>query len=105
MIVNDFRNPLTAIQLTLYMLASQSARLTPQQAEEKAQRAIQDVQRLNNLVDDILMIGQMDLVSDEFSPEEVNLTIYLHTLLEQFKAGIDAKMHELVFDGSETSIN
>lgn len=103
-IVHDFRNPLTAIQLMLYMLGSQSARMPQQQIDEKIQRAIQDVQRLNSLIDDVLMIGKLDLASGGFNPEEVNLTSYLQTLLEQFKASINTKKYELLFDSTEGTV-
>jgi PAS domain S-box-containing protein len=104
-IVHDFRNPLTAIQLTLLVFAGQAGRLTAQQIEEKVQRASQDVQRLNSLIDDVLMVGQLDFATNEFNPEEVDLTIYLQAILEQFKAGINTKTHDILFNGAGATVN
>lgn len=100
MVVHDFRNPLSAIQLALTTFTTFPERIEPQVIAEKLSRAVRDVKRLNALIDDILLIGKMDFVAGEVNPQEVEAKEYLKDVFDDFCQGIETERHEFLFDAA-----
>lgn len=97
MLVHDFRNPLAALQLGLALIAKYPQRFTVDQIHEKIRTAIEHSRRINHLIDDVLMIGQMENVSIKFEPEQVEFVDFCYGVFKEFKQSVDSSKHEFAF--------
>lgn len=98
MLVHDFRNPLTALQLGLMLIDKYPERFTLYQVHEKIRSALEHSQQINHLIDDVLMIGQMEDVSVKFDPEEVEFVDFCQTIFNTFTHSVEAAKHHFVFN-------
>jgi PAS domain S-box-containing protein len=97
LLVHDFRNPLTSLQMGLSFIDKYYERLTPVQVREKVRAALQQSRQMNQLIDDALVIGKMDHVSNLFAPEDINLVDFCRVIFEEFEQSIDSSQHSLSF--------
>lgn len=97
MIVHDFRNPLTALQLGLALIDKYPDRFNMQQVHDKVRSALEHSQRINHLIDDVLLIGQLENVSIKFEPEPVEFVSFCQTAFNEFADSVDAPRHQFVF--------
>jgi len=72
-------------------------RLTSAQVREKVRAALQQSRQLNQLIDDALVIGKMDHVSNLFAPEDINLVDFCRIIFEEFEQSVDSSRHPLSF--------
>jgi signal transduction histidine kinase len=97
LLVHDFRNPLTTLRMGLSFIDQYYERLTPAQIREKVRTALQQSSQMNQLIDDALMIGKMDHVSNLFAPEDINLVDFCRVIFEEFEQSVDSSKHPLLF--------
>jgi len=103
LLVHDFRNPLTTLRMGLAFIDQYYARLTPAQIREKVQAVLQQSSQMNQLIDDALMIGKMDQMSDSFAPEDINLVEFCRAIFEEFMQSVDGSRYDLAFAAPSTS--
>jgi PAS domain S-box-containing protein len=103
LLVHDFRNPLTSLQLGLSFIDKYYERLTPAQLREKVRAALQQSSQMNQLIDDALMIGKMDHASNLFAPEDINLVDFCRVIFEEFEQSIGSSQHPLSFAAHSSS--
>ncbi len=84
MLVHDFRNPLTSLQVSLSLVEKYAESFTLEQIREKLNTALRQSANINQLVDDVLMIGKIEHLSSIFSPEEVELVAFCRALFDDF---------------------
>ena len=97
LLVHDFRNPLTSLQMGLSFIDKYYERLTPAQVREKVRAAFQQSRQMNQLIDDALMIGKMDQVSNLFAPEDINLVDFCRVIFREFEQSVDSARHPMSF--------
>jgi signal transduction histidine kinase len=97
LLVHDFRNPLASLQMGLSFIDKYFERLTPAQVREKVGAALQQSRQMNQLIDDALVIGKMDHVSNLFAPEEINLVDFCRAIFEEFEQSVDIAQHPVSF--------
>ncbi len=99
MVVHDFRNPITTIQLALSTIKKYRDHLEPERVDEKIDHALQRSRQLNALIDDVLTIGKIEFVAGDFDPHEIELAAFCRTVFDEFAQSIDSNRHHLVFVG------
>jgi PAS domain S-box-containing protein len=97
LLVHDFRNPLATLRMGLTFIDQYYERLTSAQVHDKVQAALQQASRMNQLIDDALMIGKMEHVSDSFAPEDINLIEFCRGVFEEFEQSVDSSKYALAF--------
>lgn len=103
MIVHDFRTPLTTIRLSLNMLRDFYEKMSPEKRAERIRAAIEQADHLNQMIDDALIIGKMD-VPGEFRPEVKDLVEVCQRIFEALRKGYIGTNHEFIFRSSSTPI-
>ncbi len=84
MIVHDFRNPLTSIQLTLFTLERYLDRLDEAGRLERIASALKQINRLNGLVEEVLILSKADQANLTFQPVMLDLNKLGETIFEEF---------------------
>ncbi len=97
MLVHDFRNPLTSLQMSLSLIEKYTETFSLDQIREKLSAAQRQSANINQLVDDVLMIGKIEHLSSIFSPEQVELVGFCRTLFEDVAASV-SEQHNLRFE-------
>lgn len=94
---HEIRNPLAIILGFTKMLEKHIYELSPEKVNQYFQQIVNGVKRLNNLTEDLLVMGRLDLGKLQFNPTEVDLESFCQNLLEE--AGIlTDKTHNLIFN-------
>jgi signal transduction histidine kinase len=70
---HEFRTPLASIQLSAEILEENWALWTKEQRDKRFQRIKQGILRMSQLLDDVLIVGQMEAGKVEFEPREIDL--------------------------------
>lgn len=97
LLVHDFRNPLTSLQMGLSLIDQYHERLTSAQILEKVRAALHQSRHMNQLIDDALVIAKMDHDASRFAPEEINLVDFCRVIFEEFAQSVDGAQHPLSF--------
>lgn len=89
MVSHEFKTPLTMISLSNNMLRRYIERMPPEKREEEFAAIDRTVERLSNLVSDVLMFSKVDTGKLTCQPEPTNVCPLCETLVARFQA-----MHE-----------
>lgn len=82
---HEFRTPLTTIQSTaeiLFMSLERVPGVLSEKLGKYFKRITGEVERLTNLMNDILVIGRIDAGKISFHPVELDLAVFTHELLD-----------------------
>lgn len=85
MFAHDFRNPLAVILSSSTLLRRYGDKLTEENKSSKLLRIESSVQRLLNLLDEMLLVAEMESGNLQFTPEPVNLTTITNEVVENYK--------------------
>lgn len=91
---HEFKNPLSSILMSVELLEEFSLTWNPEKRLRHLQRIRQCTTQMNNLLEDILVIGKADTGKLEFHPQPLHLQQFCQDLVEelQFLAG---QSHEI----------
>jgi PAS domain S-box-containing protein len=103
LLVHDFRNPLTTLRMGLSFIDQYYERLAPAQIREKVQTALQQSSQMNQLIDDALMIGKIDHISNSFAPEDIDLVEFCQVIFEEFSQSVDGSKYDVSFAAPSAS--
>jgi len=81
MVTHDFRNPLAAIQVAADLLAHPD--LPTERRREKHANISEQIKRLNELIEDILVLGQMENENDTPTLEEVDVVALCRNIYDE----------------------
>lgn len=84
MVIHDFRNPINSILLSLTTVLKYGDHLDSKRRDQKILLAIDQVRHLNQLLDDVLMIGKMDVMAAEFEPVEQDLHEFCALIYDEY---------------------
>src|SRR5205085_7716547 len=93
---HEFRNPLSTILVSLNLLSQFDQKLTPEQKQSYIQRAQSSVVRMNQLLNDVLILGETESAGMQFTPIPLDLTQFCRDLIEDFRFNSGAK-HTVFF--------
>jgi two-component system, LuxR family, sensor kinase FixL len=97
MVTHEFRNPLSGIQLNASTLLNYFDRLSPQQRTQKLQMIVEQVKNMDNLLEDILTVGQDEAgVEIPFNPVLLDLRAFCKAIFEEIASTV-GRRHEMVF--------
>jgi signal transduction histidine kinase len=84
-VAHEFRNPLNTILFSTELLQHYQDKVSEPQRETYFQRINQAVQRMNQLLDDVLLIGATESGKIRFQPLPINLVAFCHELVQEFQ--------------------
>ncbi len=93
---HELRTPLAAIRGTLEVLIRKHRE--PQQYEEKIGQVIREVDRMNQLLDQLLQLARLEAGSIAVRRESIRVAPFLHTLLEKWQTRFEEKEVRLFVD-------
>lgn len=96
MFSHDFRNPLASILTSVGILKNYEDRLTPEQRHRHIERVEGSVRLLIQMIDDMLALAEMENGSIEFTPQPLNCTEFIESILDEFRI-IDQERHPIIF--------
>lgn len=97
MVAHEFRNPLTAILSASQLLESYSHELSELKKREYFYLIETSVQSMNELLNEVLAFGRAERGKLEFKPEEMNLVMFCHNLVEELQFSNTLK-HHIILD-------
>jgi PAS domain S-box-containing protein len=83
MVCHEFRNPLNNILLSASSLERYNAQLSPDHRREYLNGIKTDVERMTQMIDDILVIGKMEAYKLMIQPRAIELIQFCHTLVAE----------------------
>ncbi|MGF1514623.1 MAG: ATP-binding protein [Elainellaceae cyanobacterium] len=83
MVCHEFRNPLNNIALSVSSLNRYDAQLQPQEKADYLRNIVTNVDRMTQMIDDILTIGKIEANRVAVSPEPVDLVAFCQRLLRE----------------------
>jgi len=95
MVTHEFRNPLAAIQSSVSILDKYGDRLTADNRQEKFVRIYNQIDRLTNLLEDLLQVGEMENQVLHFTPQRVDVIEIINGLYDEYRYSI-GQDHDLV---------
>lgn len=93
---HELRTPLAAIRGTLEVLARRKRE--PAHYEEKIAQVIREVDRMNQILDQLLQLSRLEAGNTAIALEPVNLLHLAYELLPQWQAELNRKQAEITFD-------
>jgi len=88
MVSHEFRTPLTSIFSSTELLGSFDGKANPERQEKHLQRIYASIRRLEQMLDDVLLIGRVESGKLQFQPESMNLELVMKDIVEAIQAGI-----------------
>lgn len=98
MVVHDFRNPVTAIQLSAELIPRHIERDNDERVTEILNTITATTNQLNELIDYVLEIGRLEKVRESFSPQTQNIVDFCRYLFFIYKEQSEGSKHTLSFE-------
>ncbi len=89
MVCHEFRNPLHNILLSASSLERYDSQLSPEQRGDYLRGVQRNVERMTQMIDDILVIGKIEAHKLEICPIELNLVEFCQTLVTEMQRDYD----------------
>jgi len=96
MVSHEFRNPLTTILNSTELLANQNQQLTQNKKDEYIYHIQNSVKHLNQLLNDVLLVGQAEVNQTKFNPLPLDVVKFCENLIAEFKL-IATEKHQIIF--------
>ncbi|HBB35166.1 MAG TPA: hybrid sensor histidine kinase/response regulator [Cyanobacteria bacterium UBA8803] len=93
---HEFRNPLSAILIAAQLLQRYQNQATSEQKQRYLERIQAAVERMTDLMEDLLLIGQAESGRLEFMPTSINLEQFCRDLIAELSSD-EEKFHRIVF--------
>lgn len=88
---HEFRNPLSAVLTATELLTRYEEKITKEQKQLYLQRIKASVQRMTELMEDVLLIGQAESGRLEFNPTPLDLEQFCRDLTEELSLSEDSE--------------
>jgi len=85
MVSHEFRTPLTTIHLSTDLLESQGINWTPEKRKARFERMRKAIQRMTNLLDDVISVTKIESGKLEINPSEFDLYQFCLELVEEMQ--------------------
>lgn len=97
MFSHDFRNPLTSILSSNYLLRDYSDRMDENRRLKHFNRIEAEVRHLVQMLDDMLVIAQIETGNLDFRPMPLNIQEFLEKIVGEFQA-IHNETHQILYE-------
>lgn len=88
---HEFRNPLNSILFSLNLLEHHEQQLTPEKKQLYFQRAKVSVQRMSQLLEEVLVVGEAETGKLRCHPVPLNLNKFCRELIEELQTSVTTK--------------
>ena len=96
MVSHEFRNPLSTIFNSTELLANQSSQLTENKKDEYIYHIQNSVKHLNQLLNDVLLVGKTEVNLNQFNPIPLDLAKFCEDLVAEIKL-LATEKHQIIF--------
>lgn len=96
MVTHEFRNPLSSILVAAQILRQYGDRMSNTQKEQQFERLVSAARQMQQLMEDVLLIGQDQAGMVQFTPAPTNLIEFCGGLIEDLQESATPQ-HRLVF--------
>ncbi|MBE9101555.1 HAMP domain-containing histidine kinase [filamentous cyanobacterium LEGE 07170] len=96
MISHELRTPLTVIRTSLELLERYGHMVSPEKQQRYFQRSRSAVATMNQMIDDVLLVGKEEAGGLSFAPVLINIKQFCRELVEEMRQGI-GNSHVIVF--------
>lgn len=83
MVCHEFRNPLNNIALSVSSLGRYDKKMSQTQKQEYLSGIATNVERMTQMIDDILVLGKLEAKRLTISPRPIDLVAFCHQLLQE----------------------
>jgi len=91
MVSHEFRNPLTALQLTSEIILTSGDQLTPEKKQIYIKRMESTIQNMCQLLDEIMLLGKVDTGNFDIKLENINFQEFCEQLINSLSFSDDNK--------------
>ncbi len=85
MVCHEFRNPLNNIALSVSSIERYDEKLSPEQKQQYLLGIAANVERMTQMIDDILVLGKLEAKRLDLRPQPINLVEFCHELLAELQ--------------------
>ncbi|RMG76872.1 MAG: PAS domain S-box protein [Chloroflexi bacterium] len=104
MVSHEFRTPLSSIQLSVDMLERYYDRMTSEKRAERFRTIRQEIQRMDRLIEDVLLVGKSETGAIQPSRQMINLVEFCEKTFQHIQDQL-GKQHHMVFEANQDVIN
>ncbi|MGQ4647264.1 ATP-binding protein [Lyngbya aestuarii] len=105
MVSHEFRNPLNAISGLTQLLERYSSSWSAEKKQEVFGRIRAGVNKMDNLLDDVLLIGRAEVGKLKFEPVQLELEKLCRELINELQLSTESKHQiEFTYQGSKTAV-
>lgn len=101
MVSHELRTPLTVIRTSLELLDRYGHVASAEQQQKYFQRSRMAIAAMNQLIEDVLVLGKAEAGKIEFNPLAVDLSLFCKDLVEEMRMGLEHH-HLIAFNISGT---
>lgn len=95
MVSHEFRTPLTSIFSSTELLGSFDGKANPERQKKHFERIYSSIRRLEQMLDDVLLIGRVESGKLQFQPESMNLEFVMKDIVDSIQTGI-GRHHQIM---------
>lgn len=99
MVSHELRTPLTVLRTSLELLDRYGHVASEEKRQKYFQRSRVAIETMNQLIEDVLVIGKAEAGKLEFNPSAVNITAFCKDLVEELRMGLE-HCHLIAFNSS-----
>jgi signal transduction histidine kinase len=100
MVSHEFRTPLSTILLSSGLLETYSHQWSEERKKTHFHRIKSAINRLTELLDEVLVIGKAEAGKFQLKPEPLNLEAFCRTLLEEWKSYVNNRLIRFSYHGN-----
>ncbi|MDZ8188066.1 MAG: ATP-binding protein [Nostoc sp. ChiSLP02] len=101
---HEFRNPLSVIQTSVELIELQGSRLTDAKRRTYLNRIQSAVQSMNQLMEEVLFMGQAEAGKLTYNPSLINLEQFCRELIDEFSTIANSR-HQIIFSCHSDNTN
>jgi PAS domain S-box-containing protein len=99
MVSHEYRTPLTVILTSTYLLEQYFERSDKENFQKNLEKIQQSVKHMNDLLEEILIIGKSDIGKLRFKESKFELISSIHKIIDEIQI-VDNKKHPIAFNES-----
>ncbi|MEL7076631.1 MAG: HAMP domain-containing sensor histidine kinase [Cyanobacteria bacterium J06582_2] len=102
---HEFRNPLNSISGMAQILETYGDRLTPEKEKKILQQLRRNVDKMTNLLNDVLIVSQKDLNKLQFNPAPLQLDLFCHGVISEVQTAFNRQTIDFKYQTELSKIN
>lgn len=104
MVVHDFRNPISSIQFSLATLQHFWETLNENGRDEQFNSIVSQTEQMNHLIDNILLLGELEVVAANFTPLPRNIAAFCERIFKNFAQQPPVDIYEFSYSANNENI-